>query len=73
MLPLISRAKNSFILKINKSLYKSDVIAKAMEENKAWITKFPSQDQYACFELKTKDIEKVLEWSNYLIYLNKTV
>lgn len=72
MLPLINKARNSFILKINKNLYKNDAIAKAVNEDRDWVVSLPSTRQYTCIEFKTNDIKKVLEWSNYLLYLNKT-
>lgn len=73
MIPLISRGKNRFILKINRGVYKNDAIAKAINEDKDWVTQQSSNRRYVCLELKTNDIKKVLEWSNYLLYLNKTV
>lgn len=72
MIPLISRKKNRFILKINRGVYKNDAIAKAINEDKDWVTQQSSKRRYVCLELKTNDIKKVLEWSNYLLYLNKT-
>ena len=72
MFPLVKKVKDKFILTLNKNLYKKEIIDKAVTEDKDWIKKLSSEEKYTCLELKTKDIREVLEWANYLLYLNKT-
>ncbi len=70
-LPL-KRVKNKFILHLNRSLYKDEIVKKAVFEDKDWIKAMSSPDKgYVCLELKTSEIKDALNWFNYLIYLNK--
>ena len=69
-LPL-TKDKNSFFLRLNKGLYRNDVVKKALSEDKDWVSEASADDNYFCLELKTTDIDDVLNWMNYLIYLNK--
>ncbi len=65
------KEKNNFTLKLNKKLYRNDVVQKALTEDKDWIEAVPMSGNYFCLKLLTSDIDDVLNWMNYLIYLNK--
>ena len=69
-LPL-KQEKNSFILKLNKELYRNDIVQKALSEDKDWIKVTSSSGDYFRLRLKTSKIKDVLNWMNYLIYLHK--
>lgn len=69
-LPL-KKEKDSFILKLNKKLYRKDLIQKAVSEDKEWIDEAPASGAYFCLRLKTPSMDDVLNWMNYLIYLHK--
>ncbi|MEW5895210.1 MAG: hypothetical protein AB1650_05590 [Candidatus Omnitrophota bacterium] len=69
-LPL-KKEKNSFILDLNKGLYRKNVVDKALAEDKDWIKEISKSDEYFHLRLKTSKIEDVFDWMNYLIYLHK--
>lgn len=73
MLHPVEKAKNKFILKLNKQLYKDAVLDKVASEDKPWVKKLKSQGKYVYIELKTEDLKEALEWSNYLLYLNRAL
>lgn len=68
---LIKRQKNSFLLLLNRGLYRETIIEKAITKDKGWVKKNPAQRTYFVVELKTGEKEDVLDWSNYLFYLHK--
>lgn len=67
----LAKENNSFTLKLNKNLYRGEVVAKALDEDKDWVEQGPESRDYIRVKLNTTDIEDVLNWVNYLIYLNK--
>lgn len=69
-LPL-EKGKNSFILRLNKDMYRDDIVQKAISEDKDWIKEVSKSGNYRCLSLKTSDLEDALSWINYLIYLHK--
>ena len=71
LLPL-KKARNKFILHLNKSLYKDEIVKQAVLEDREWVKEAASSSRgYVCLELKTSDAKDVLNWVNYLIYLHK--
>jgi hypothetical protein len=71
MLPLLKDEHDRFVLKLNKELYRDDIVQKALSEDKDWIKEMPAAGNYFCLQLKTSDIDDVFNWMNYLIYLHK--
>jgi len=70
-LPL-TKAKNSFVLNLNKEFYKGELIQKAVSEDEDWICEEPSDNKmYVRLKLNTVDKTDALEWINYLTYLHK--
>jgi len=67
----LTKKKDSFTLKLSKELYKHDTVQKALSEDKDWVEETESSDEYYCLQLKTAEVEDVLNWMNYLIYLQK--
>ena len=67
----LSKEGNNFILRLNKNIYSFDIIQKALIEDKDWVEEIPELEQYFCVKLNTSDLEDVLNWANYLIYINK--
>jgi len=67
----IEKAKGEFTLCLNKELYNDTILDKALSEDKAWVKKAAVKGRYARVRLKTDDLKEVLEWSNYLLYLNR--
>lgn len=67
----LKNEKDSFVLKLNKELYREDVVRKALSEDSDWIKEDLKSDDYFCLQLKTSEIDDVLNWMNYLIYLHK--
>ena len=70
-LPL-KKEKNNFILKLNKDVYRRELIQKAISEDKDWIKETSVSGHYCHLQLKTSKIKDVYNWMNYLIYLHKT-
>jgi len=68
---LIGREKEHFFLKLNKGFYDKKIVQKAMEEDRDWIDRIKETKQYFFVRCKTSDMEDVLNWANYLIYLSK--
>lgn len=67
----LTKQKNNFVLKLSKELYKNDTLKKALAEDKSWVQEKEASDKYYCLQLNTSEIEDVLNWMNYLIYLQK--
>lgn len=72
MQPLLRTEKNRFILRLSKSIYKKDILDKALKEDNSWVKTLPGDKLYHCLAFDTTDKNDVLEWVNYLFYLNKT-
>jgi hypothetical protein len=73
MLPVQKKGKNSYTLKLHKDLYKQEPLERLLKEDKGWVRNLNAKDKayYHC-ELKNAQLKDVLEWANYLFYLNKT-
>lgn len=71
MFPLIKKAKDKFVLSLNKNLYKKDIVDRAVFEDKNWIRALSPTESHFCLELNTSNIKEVLDWANYLLYLDK--
>lgn len=71
MAPLIRKENDKFILKLNKTLYKKNILDKAVIEDRSWVRILDSKEKYTSLELKTQKLKEVLEWANYLLYLNR--
>ena len=67
-MPLLKKVDKRFILNLNKKLYKEDFVNKLLAGDKDWVKKISSKGKYLCLEFKTKKIEQVLDWANYLLY-----
>jgi len=67
----LRKEKDSFILRLNKKLYNSDFLSKAISEDRGWVKEIPAADGYFSIKCYTLKIEDVLRWLNYLIYLHK--
>jgi len=72
MRAVVKREDSRFILRLNKKLYKQDIIDKLVVEDKDWVRKIPSEEKYFRIELETKEIKDVLSWANYLLYLSRS-
>ncbi|QAT16992.1 hypothetical protein BU251_04215 [Candidatus Velamenicoccus archaeovorus] len=73
MFPLQKKGKNSFVLKFHKDLYKQEPLDRLLKEDKGWVKELKTKDKsYRHCELKNAQLKDVLEWANYLFYLNKT-
>jgi len=72
MFPPVKKLKDKFILSLNKNLYKIECIDKAADQDKNWVRVLAPKGSYISVELETNDFKEVLEWANYLLYLNKT-
>ncbi|MFA5038973.1 MAG: hypothetical protein WC732_04770 [Candidatus Omnitrophota bacterium] len=73
MSPLQKSPRNSFILRLHKNLYDQKILERMLKEDKEWIKPLkPSDKNYHLLECKTTSLSDVLEWANYLFYLNKT-
>jgi hypothetical protein len=73
MLPLEKKGKNSYIIKLHKDLYKQEPLERLLKEDKGWVRSLNAKDKtYRHCELKNAELKDVLEWANYLFYLNKT-
>jgi len=70
-LPLVKKEKNSFLLRLNKELYKKGIVQKILYEDKDWVEQASTSGDYFCIRLKTLKIKDVFELMNYLIYLHK--
>lgn len=71
VLPL-KKGKNSFILSLNRNVYKGEIIKKAVSEDKDWVKKISTSDEdYICLQLKTSDKQDVFNWFNYLVFLHR--
>ena len=68
---LLKREKGYFILRLNKGFYDRTVVQRALEEDSDWIAEEEETSRYFCVRCKTSDMEDVLNWINYLIYLSK--
>jgi hypothetical protein len=73
MLPLQKKGKNSYCVRLNKDIYRQVALDRLLQEDKDWVRRLPTKDKnyYHC-ELTTPSFQDVLEWLNYLFYLNKT-
>ena len=71
-LPLQKR-NNIFFINIPKSLYSNNSIDQAIKEHSDIARKSEVQksSKYHKIELKSKRLTEVLEWANYLFYLNR--
>lgn len=67
----LTKQDTGFTLKLNKLLYREEVIQKALEEDKDWVEAQSASDIYHQLKFNTSDVEDVYNWMNYLIYLNK--
>jgi len=67
----LKKNNDGFLLKINKMLFKEEVVYKAVLEDQDWVGEVPSADTYLCVQLKTMELDEALNWANYLIYLHK--
>lgn len=73
MFPLQKKGKNSFVLKLHKDLYKQEPLDRLLKEDKGWVKELKTKDKsHRHCELKNAQLKDVLEWANYLFYLNKT-
>jgi len=72
MLPPVKKLKDKFILNLNKNLYKKECVDKAAAQDKNWVRVLAPKGSYINVVLETNDVKEVLEWANYLLYLNKT-
>ncbi|MBL7197985.1 MAG: hypothetical protein ISS47_07785 [Candidatus Omnitrophica bacterium] len=72
MLKPIRKQRNSFIVQLNKALYKGEIVKRAIDEDKEWISLSKPVGRYLPVELKTQDLDDVLNWLNYLLYLHKS-
>ncbi|MDD5020060.1 MAG: hypothetical protein PHH75_08090 [Candidatus Omnitrophica bacterium] len=73
MLPLQKKGKNSYIIKLHKDLYKQEPLERLLKDDKGWARNLKAKDKiYHHCELKNAELKDVLEWANYLFYLNKT-
>lgn len=72
---LQKKGKNSFVLRLHKNLYKKEALERLLKEDKksVRISSSPKEKDFYFVELKTGRLKDVLEWSNYLFYLNKTI
>ena len=64
--------KNKFTLHLHKSLYNERILDRLIKEDKTWIRLLKSGKDHHLLEFKTSCLNDVLEWANYLFYLNKT-
>ena len=71
MFLLEKKEKNRFLLSLHRDLYPEDVLAKALKEDKSWVSKKKTRSPYQILEFKTEDETDVLDWANYLLYLRK--
>lgn len=67
----VRKEKDRFILRLNKKLYRPDILQKALSKDKDWIKQGATAGDYVCLGLKTSKLDDVLNWLNYLIYLHK--
>lgn len=67
----LKKEKSSFLLRLNKELYRKDVIQKALSDDKDWVKETSAPGDYFYIRLKTPKIKDVFDWMNYLIYLHK--
>lgn len=72
MLPLQKKGKNSYVIKLHRGLYKQGPLERLLKEDKGWVRDLKVKDKtyYHC-ELTKAHLKDVLEWANYLFYLNK--
>ncbi len=68
--PLIKDAEG-FIIKLNRTLYKEEIIKHAILGDEDWVNCFPLSDDYYQLRFETVHESDVLHWINYLIYLHK--
>ena len=68
---LLTKTKNSYMLRLNKSLYKKSLVHKAIQEDSDWVCEHSDADGYLSVKLNSDDKGDVLEWVNYLTYLHK--
>lgn len=71
MIPL-SIKNDKIIIKINKYLYRESSLDKGLEEAEDFIKPVRKTRDYISLEASIKDKKNVLEWLNYLLYLNRT-
>lgn len=68
---LLTKTKNSYLLRLNKGLYKKNLVKKAIQEDSDWVSEHSDADGYLNVKLNSEDKSDVLDWVNYLTYLHK--
>lgn len=64
--------KNNYTLRLHKKLYKERILDQLVKEDKTWVKRLKSGKDHHHLEFKTSCLSDILEWTNYLFYLNKT-
>lgn len=67
----LKKNDEGFLLRLNKALFREDIIQKAVVEDQDWVGEVSCADNYFCVQLKTRELDEALHWANYLIYLHK--
>jgi len=69
--PFLQKSGKGLFVRLNKELYPKELIESVIKEEPASIQSFNSQKDYYLVELKNAVGEDILDFLNYLIYLNR--
>ena len=69
--PFIKKFKDKIFIRLNKELYKKELIEKIEKEEPDSVVYLKSQKNYYLLELRVDNFSEYLNFLNYLIYLNR--
>jgi len=71
MYPFVKRGKDRLSVRLNKELYKRELIERAARQEPNSVISINTQGKYYLVELKADDFGNYFDFLNYLIYLSR--
>ena len=69
--PFIEKIEGKIFIKLNRNLYKKDLIEKAKRENPTSLGSLRKRGEYYLLEFREENLTEYFDFLNYLIYLKR--